>query len=326
MASAPRRTVAGVTFLGLPLPASSSVLRSSIDPSVNFVTTIGDGEALEARYVRRGPDYISVYVSPATACAQACRMCHLTASGQVRGRDAALTEIVDQASAVLDHYAARVASGAEEPTRVAHFNFMARGEPLASQVIIEHGAELMDALQALARTHGLRAKVKISTIGPVGMPRLLDAFPYDMPDLYYSLYSLDPAFRRRWLPKAGAPQDMLEQLVEVQRVTRKIPVLHHALIAGENDHPSVAADIIEKVNDLGLRADVNIVRYNPPSPKHGHEPSESVLELHQAMYQSAWPAATVKLVRRVGLDVAASCGMFVGGNTPAAVRPLVTTQ
>lgn len=325
MACGTRRTVAKVTFLGLPLPASSSVLRSSIDPSVNFVTTLGEGEALEARYVRRGPDYISVYVSPATACAQACRMCHLTASGQVRGRDATLTEIVDQAAAVLDHYAARVLAGLEEPTRVVHFNFMARGEPLASKMVTEQGAELMDALHGLARAHGLRPKVKISTIAPAGMPRLLDAFPYDMPDLYYSLYSLDPAFRRRWLPKAGDPQEMLEQLVEVQRVTRKIPVLHHALIAGQNDHPSVAADIIDKVNDVGLRADVNIVRYNPPSPKHGQEPSESVLELHQAMYQSAWPSATVKLVRRVGLDVAASCGMFVGGNTPAAARQLATS-
>ncbi len=57
-----------------------------------------------------------------TGCAQACRMCHLTASRQTRVRDASFAEIIEQAATVLDYYRQEA-----PPARIVHFNFMARG-------------------------------------------------------------------------------------------------------------------------------------------------------------------------------------------------------
>src|SRR5437588_13051932 len=55
--------------------------KSGLDASVNWDRPADVGR-IEARYVRRCPDYFVVYLSSQTGCAQRCRMCHLTATGQ----------------------------------------------------------------------------------------------------------------------------------------------------------------------------------------------------------------------------------------------------
>src|SRR3954463_15536115 len=92
--------------------------RSTQDASVNWDRPADVGR-LEARFVRRRPDYFVVYLSSQTGCAQGCRMCHLTATGQTRLRDATFSEIIEQARIVLDHYRREA-----EPARTVHFNFM----------------------------------------------------------------------------------------------------------------------------------------------------------------------------------------------------------
>src|ERR1700733_7437694 len=104
--------------------------QSEQDASVNWARP-ADGGLLEARYVRRCPDFFVVYLSAQSGCAQGCRMCHLTATGQTGLQDATFSEMIDQARVVLDHYQREA-----EPARTVHFNFMARGEPLASRVLV----------------------------------------------------------------------------------------------------------------------------------------------------------------------------------------------
>jgi adenine C2-methylase RlmN of 23S rRNA A2503 and tRNA A37 len=307
------------TFLGLPLTADQT-LFSTQDASVNFITPVGPNEAFEARYVRRQDEYLVVYVSVQSACSQGCRFCHLTASGQVNGRDASLRETVEQAGTVLDYYADGVANGTLKPARVVHFNFMARGEPMASEVIRRQGAEVIACLNALARDYGLVPVMKLSSIFPGPLPSsLFELFPDSQPDWYYSLYTLDPVFRKKWLPSAADPSDALDLLVDWQHWARKIPVLHYALIAGENDSMEQAAAIVDLVRDKGLRADFNLVAYNPPSSATGVE-TDPVQAQKVADMLSGVPGSRVRVVKRVGFDVAASCGMFVGGSTPAVDR------
>ena len=65
--------------------------QSGQDASVNWDRPADVGR-LEARYVRRCPDYFVVYLSSQTGCSQGCRMCHLTATGQTRLRDVTFDE------------------------------------------------------------------------------------------------------------------------------------------------------------------------------------------------------------------------------------------
>ena len=73
-------------------------------------------------------------------------------------------------------------------------------------------------------------------------------------------------------------------------------------------------DCIEAIQRHQLVVEVNLVRYNPPGPDAGKEASEGAYKQAEALFKSAFGPAHVQTVQRVGFDVKASCGMFVGGN------------
>src|SRR5262245_15134743 len=180
------------------LPAGFTAYKSAQDASVNWDRPADVGR-LEARYVRRGTDYFVVYLSSQTGCSQGCRMCHLTATGQTRLRDATVGEMLEQAQTVLDHYRREA-----PPARSVHFNFMARGEPLANRALRSDADGLLGELSRRAVALGLRPRHLVSTIYPreVGDRPLEDIFVTHHPDIYYSIYSMSERFRRRWLPRA----------------------------------------------------------------------------------------------------------------------------
>src|SRR5262245_38820216 len=292
---------------------------SSQDASVNWDRAADVGR-LEARYVRRSPDYAVVYLSSQTGCDQGCRMCHLTATGQTRLRDVSREEFLEQADAVLDHYRREA-----PPARSVHFNFMARGEPLANRVLLSEADELLGDLAGRAVALGLRPRHLVSTILPreLGDRPLEDVFVTHHPEIYYSLYSMSESFRRRWLPKALPAEEGLDRLVSWQRATYKICKIHYAFIAGENDSEADVHAICDALERRRLMVHVNIVRYNSPDPdRRGVEPPEEVVRRNAAIYQSRLLYARVRVIPRVGYDVRASCGMFFPpeGPPPEQIR------
>ncbi len=278
---------------------------SRLDASVNFVR-LADVGRIEARYVRRTDDYVVVYLSSQTGCRQACRMCHLTATGQTKLRDTTRDELLEQADRVLDHYRT------QPRARSVHFNFMARGEPMLNHTVLCDSSALFDGLWQRADALSLRPRFLVSTILPVehGDRPLEDVFTRYHPEIYYSLYSMAPAFRKRWLPKAQPADVALDRLAAWQRATYKIVKIHYAFIAGENDSEHDVQAVCDAIEARGLYAHINIVRYNPPSPAHGEEPPEAVLERNAAIFRARLPKARVRVIPRVGFDVQASCGMF----------------
>ncbi|MBY0523752.1 MAG: hypothetical protein K2R98_10160 [Gemmataceae bacterium] len=297
------------------LPTGYTGYQSTQDASVNWDRPVDVGR-IEARYVRRCQDYVVVYLSSQTGCDQACRMCHLTATGQTRLRDVAHEEFLEQADTVLDHY-----RRAAPPARVVHFNFMARGEPLANSILLAHADALLGELAERAIALELRPRYLVSTIFPreLGDRLLEDVFVCHHPEIYYSLYSMSESFRRRWLPKALPAEEALDLLVRWQRSTYKICKIHYAFIAGENDSEADVHAICDALESRRLMAHVNIVRYNPHDPRrHGVEPSEEIIQRNAAIYQARLPYARVRVIPRVGFDVSASCGMFFAPEGPAA--------
>jgi adenine C2-methylase RlmN of 23S rRNA A2503 and tRNA A37 len=289
--------------------------RSAQDASVNWDRAADVGR-VEARYVRRCEDYFVVYLSSQTGCAQGCRMCHLTATGQTRLRDVTHAEFLEQAGTVLDHYRREA-----PPARFVHFNFMARGEPLANRALLSDADGLLGDLSRLAVALRLRPRHLISTIYPrdLGERFLEDVFVTHHPDVCYSLYSMSERFRRRWLPRALPAGEALDRLTSWQRSTHKIVTLHHAYIAGENDAEGDVHAVCDALEERGLTVHVNIVRYNPHDPsRHGVEPPEAVVERNAAIYRARLSNARVSVIPRVGFDVAASCGMFFGPAGPVA--------
>jgi adenine C2-methylase RlmN of 23S rRNA A2503 and tRNA A37 len=292
------------------------------DASVNWDRPADVGR-IEARYVRRCPDYLAVYLSSQTGCNQGCRMCHLTATGQTRLRDVTHEEFLEQAETVLAHYRREA-----PPARVVHFNFMARGEPLANAVLLTHADELLGDLARRAVALGLRPRYLVSTIFPreLGGRLLEDVFITYHPEIYYSVYSVSERFRRRWLPKALPAGEALDRLASWQRSTYKICKIHYAFIAGENDSEADVHAICDALESRRLMAHVNIVRYNPPDPRrHGAEPPEEIIQRNARIFQARLPYARVRVIPRVGYDVQASCGMFFAPEGPALEQVQVRT-
>lgn len=291
------------------LPISS--LSSDIDKSVNFVSEIpGAPGFTEARYVRRNEQEVIVYLSCQTGCKQACRFCHLTQTGQTDYVDASVEELLAQAEQVLNHY------DTQSNARLVNYNFMARGEPLASKTILENGDQVCYELGKLAQQRNLVSRVKISTIMPKAMEHLelTDVFGFERPDVYLSLYSMKPEFRKRWLPKALPADLSLEKLARWQQEARKIPVIHWALIEDKisNTTEEDALLIGKAVTEKGLVCDVNLVRYNSANERTGTEPTWEQIDEYANQLESFLPSACrVRHVDRIGFDVKASCGMFV---------------
>lgn len=288
------------------------VFKSSIDQSVNFVWDLGDKRLVEARFVQRDPSYFIVYLSSQTGCTQACRFCHLTATRQTSFDQMGVLEFMEQAQAVISYYRERVDAGMVPATKV-HFNWMARGEPLLNPHILQCHHELFATLRKLVPE--LEVRFNISSIFPKGCLPALDSL-LDAPGvrIYYSLYSLEGSFRRRWLPKAEDPWKVLTRLAQAQEASGLPVILHWALIEGQNDSEKQAQDIVNAVNAVGLNAKFNLVRYNPWSERQGRESPEPVVQKVFTVMHKGLQSSTSRIVPRVGFDVAASCGMFLTAN------------
>ena len=100
--------------------------------------------------------------------------------------------MMEQALTVLDH------NRRQEPSaRGVHFNFMARGEPLANWALLSDADGLLEELSRSAVALGLRPRHLISTIYPrvAGNRPLEETFVTHHPGIHYSLYSMSDAAR-----------------------------------------------------------------------------------------------------------------------------------
>jgi len=289
---------------------SVEVLKSNLDASVNFVCKGDFPGYLEARYVRRSPEYVICYLSSQSGCAQACRFCHLTATGQTQLANANLSGYEQQADIVLKYY-----DSLNQPANRIHFGFMSRGEALANpNLTMEKDYSILQMLAHKAMDHNLFPRYTISTIMPncIKGKKLIDMFPVIHPDFYYSIYSMDPTFRKKWMSQALPAEEGLDMLAGWQEKTRKIVKLHWAFIEDENDSTDRVSAICDAVNVRKLRVDINLVRYNPHSPKLGKETADGTVKQNVLLIQSLLPKETkIKVVDRIGFDVSASCGLFM---------------
>lgn len=291
----------------------SEIIRkqSLIDKSLNIIYPASQIGQYEARFVQREDDYFIIYVSSQSGCDQACRMCHLTATGQNKLENASYEELVKQAELVYEHYDKQ-----ETKAKLVHYNFMARGEALNNPVVLNENERLLGTYATMAHNRGLEAKYLISTIMPesMGERTLVDIFPNTLPEIYYSLYSTDEKFRKKWLARALPYQRSLELLKEWQDYNGKTPKIHFAFIKGENDSEKDMVNMADAINKLDLKVNLNIVRYNPFSDKYGVESDEAVIERNVSILVDLLKPEQYRVVPKVGFDVKASCGMFVEKN------------
>lgn len=281
------------------------VLNSQIDRSVNFVEEQLVG-FLESRFVRKSDDYFIAYLSSQTGCNRGCTFCHLTATGQTSFVDSSHNDFMAQAIQIFKHYRKQ-----DKPAKYMHYNFMARGEPLANNILLDSGDDLLIKLGQVAKDEGLPAKFNISTIMPQTLKKSLpEVFQFVTPTIYYSLYSTQESWRKKWMPAAMEVDQALRMLREYQQFSKKIVKIHYAFIAGENDSIEEVGNVCDAIEKHDLICEFNLVRYNPASPDQGVESSDYVINRNIDLITNRFKGK-VQIIPRVGFDVKASCGMFV---------------
>lgn len=290
------------------------ILTSSLDRSANFIFD----NALEARYVHRN-DRLIVYLSSQTGCGMACRMCHLTQTGQTFMIDATPDQFFVQAKTVIDHYITQAHVYRKHPrVNTIHFNWMARGEPFLNLELFTKWRSIRSTLAELAESVDIdNVAYNISTILPKNMPQYFEFTPLELltvdgtdTRVYYSMYGTDEHFRKRWLPNALPVDQALSMLKEWQTLTGGKIVIHGSFIKGENDGMDQIQAMKEVISNSGVNATFNLVRYNPFSPNQGQETDEEALTSITDSLADVMIDKKVQWIPRVGQDVFASCGMF----------------
>lgn len=290
----------------------SNILQSQEDLSKNFVFD----NLFESRFVRRVQDYFIVYLSSHTGCNKACRFCHLTQTKQTDFTHADLAQYLEQADHVLNHYQTILPS--QGKAQRVNYNFMARGEALSNNLMLQEPLKLFNALHERAKKLDLEPTYNISTIMPDDMKNksLVDIYQDSNNNnhnivFYYSLYSVNEQFRKRWLPKSLPVIEALDKLKEWQSATNKLITFHWTFIENENDSVEDIEQIIKMLEPYNFNAKFNLVRYNPYSPLQGRESEEAVIERNFKLLSNFFNHPDSRIVPRVGFDVKASCGMFV---------------
>lgn len=303
-----------------------SILKAG-DGSFNIINPKKNGH-LESRYVRRKLNKVSVYVSSHNGCTMGCKFCFLTANKQTMFSHTSTDEFIKQIHDVL------LLAPLEDRSNIkVNINFMARGEPLANKYIIKNYDEIYDKMNDLiVRQFGYaNIQPNVSSIFPhiiknMELPTIFNRPVY----LYYSMYSTNELFRRKWIPNAIDPNIALEKLKQFQTKSLLPITIHGAFIKGENDRDEDIDKYVSLIKKYDFdKVKFNIVRFNPHVDSSYLE-SEKINEIYERLCDvSEYAKSYSKIIPRAGFDydpvnselgqldakhvdnTYVSCGMFI---------------
>jgi 23S rRNA (adenine2503-C2)-methyltransferase len=281
----------------------------------------GGGQAANNQIVRNGIETVfipeedrgTLCVSSQVGCALECTFCSTGRQGF--NRNLSVAEIIGQlwyANHVLrgednrlsraDNYAGSVS--AERP--VTNVVMMGMGEPLANfeNVVTALGMMLDDHAYGLSRR-----RVTVSTSGIVpAMDRLAERCPVA---LAVSLHAPNDALRDQIVP-INKKYPLAELMAACRRylvyAPRDFITFEYVMLAGVNDRPEHARQIIELVRDVPCK--FNLIPFNP-FPDSGYEkPGAESLRVFRQILQDAGLVVTTRKTR--GDDIDAACGQLAG--------------
>jgi 23S rRNA (adenine2503-C2)-methyltransferase len=289
---------------------------ASTDGTVRYLMTMADGETVETVWMPEGdggetgdgseagdemdsgaaPSWrrSTICVSSQVGCAVNCKFCFTALLGVKRNLEAG--EIVGQIAAVLrDH-------GVEPPLQRVNIVFMGMGEPFLNY---DH---FMKSVRLLVEGVGIpQSRMTVSTAGIV--PRIRDFGQEPVrPKLAISLNASNDKLRSQVMPlnRKWNLGELINAAREFPLRTREKVTFEYVLLAGVNDAPEQAREVVELVR--GLRARINLIAMNPGTelPYRTPEP-ERVAEFRRILLDAGIPA----FVRRPrGRDIFAACGQL----------------
>ena len=243
----------------------------------------------------------TICISSQVGCAVNCQFC-LTAKLGIR-RNLTAGEIAGQVAAVLNRHAVEVGSapGHAAPARI-NLVFMGMGEPFLNY------SAFIAAVRILAIEMRIpESRMTVSTSGI--LPGILDFASEPLrPKLALSLNASNDIARESIMPitRKWNIAALLEAVAAVPLRPRERITFEYVLLAGINDQPYHAAELIALVSNL--RAKVNLIVWNSGPDMPFHEPTAATVAAFQLSLRRAGIPAFIRRPR--GRDIYAACGQL----------------
>ncbi len=312
MTNLPKTLRARLTEEAVILRATVATESVANDGTRKLLLQWPDGGAIETVLIPEA-DRNTACLSSQVGCPVGCKFC---ASG-VNGAERSLTvgEIVEQALRVSRMITS--ANDEEEGARLSNIVMMGMGEPLANY------ANVLAAIRILNAPWALNIGARKITLSTVGLPQQIRKLANEdlQLNLALSLHAPEDALRRELIPWGKMPiTELLDACREYFRKTGREITLEYVLLADVNDQPHHAVKLAQIVQSL--RANVNLLRYNPVAGLPYARPSAEVSTRFQKLLRERGVNAHIRRSR--GRDIDAACGQLRRQATPSRSQTSTT--
>lgn len=265
---------------------------SASDHSVKYLLRLADGDYIEMVFLP-AENHGTLCLSTQVGCGLGCSFCATGTLGF--RRNLTIGEILDQL---------RLAVGEHGPDSVRNIVFMGMGEPLLNLPAVLPALQWMRKLFSIGRRH-----IVVSTAGiPRGMRTLAESGLGTR--LALSLNAPNDRLRSQLMPiNRQYPIKMLiAELAQYERITGERPTIEYVLIAGLNDSPREARELLSLTRSLPCK--INLIVYNPSPLLTYSAPSKEAVEEFYSLMLSGPNTVTVR--KSLGKEIGAACGQLVG--------------
>jgi 23S rRNA (adenine2503-C2)-methyltransferase len=274
----------------------------SQDGAHKLLLTWPDRAAVEAVWIPAN-DRHTACLSSQVGCPVGCRFCASGLDGVQRNLTTG--EIVEQAMRIARSIqATEPKPNRQGAQRLSHVVLMGMGEPLANY------GQVIRAIRILNAPWGMNTGARRITLSTVGLPKQIRQLAQEglQINLALSLHAPDEGLRRELIPWARGIRlcDLLDACAYYFRQTGREITLEYVLLDGVNTSAR-QADALAKIARR-LRANVNLLRYNPVPGLPYQRPSGEAAYRFQARLRDHGVTAHVRTSR--GRDVDAACGQL----------------
>lgn len=267
------------------------VRRSSLDGTVKYLFSLGDGNYIESVLMRYKHGN-SVCISSQVGCRMGCKFCASTIDGCVRGLTP--SEMLEQIY--------RISRDCGE--RIDNVVVMGSGEPL------DNYEALIKLIELLKAPEGLNISARNLTVSTCGIvPKI-----YELADrkpqltLAISLHAPDDELRRTLMPIANkySVKEVMEACRYFADKTGRRITFEYSLVSGVNDSKACADKLVNLLK--GFNCHVNLIPVNPIKERDYKQSRQNdILNFKNRLEQGG---INVTVRRELGRDIDGSCGQL----------------
>lgn len=263
----------------------------STDGTVKYLLEFADGNCVETVLMRfDNRANLTACVSSQVGCACNCKFCATGKLGFIRN----LTpkEIIEQVLTIQR----------DTGLKVTNIVFMGQGEPLLNLDNVLKAIEIFNKDFVI----GIR-RLTVSTCGIIPQINKLAEIDFQ-PTLAISLHAPEHKLREELMPieKKYPIDELMSSLKNYVSDTGRRITIEYTLIKGFNDSVECAKKLSKLL--IGLKANINLIIYNPTEKDTFEKPSKETIQKFKYILEQSGKKVTIRLER--GSDIDAACGQL----------------